>query len=302
MKLRISRSQWCIGLIVMICILWIAGTALADRNGIVQLTGDVTVEEDEVIHGNVSALAGDITIKGSVNGNVVATAGTVKIFGKVDGNVQALAGNIYVRNTGIVTGDATAVAGHVDKDDSAMIGGSIVEMAEGNHLSDEFWINPILTWGALIWGCLTMLISWFAVGALLMLFFSKQIVRVGMAIKERLAYYFFVGFGTYILVPVIFILLLITVIGIPVALMLIPLVIVATIFGQLGVVRGIGNAMIERFGWKWNTEMARVMLGSVVLLIGGLIPVIGWLFFFATACMGIGGVVIHRFGIEKKEA
>jgi hypothetical protein len=135
-----------------------------------------------------------------------------------------------------------------------------------------------------------------------MLFFSKQVVRVGEAIQQRLMYYLFIGFATYIMVPVVFLLLLITVIGIPVAFALIPLVIVGTIFGQLGIARIIGCQLVERFGWNWNTEMARVLLGCVVIFFLALIPVLGWLFFFATACMGIGGVVINRFGIQKKEA
>lgn len=303
------QKKWRIGwMMAVVLILVLAGTALADRNGIVQLTGDVTVVEGEVINGDIQALAGNITVKGTVNGNVVATAGTVQIYGKVNGNVQALAGNIYVRNEGEISGDATAMAGNIHKDDSATIGGSIIEMAGGNGTHgvridsfDDFWINPLLTWGMVLWGVVTGLISWLAIGALLMLFFTKQIVFVGEAIQQRKMYYFLVGFASYILVPVVFILLLITLIGIPVAFVLIPVVMVATIFGQLGIARMLGQWLIERFGWNWNTEMARVLLGAAVIFVITLIPVIGWLFFFATACMGIGGVVINRFGTQKKE-
>lgn len=309
MKLHALKDKWLIGCWVIVLVLMMAGTALADRNEIVQLAGNVVIEEDEVIHGDVQALAGNITIKGTVNGNVVATAGKVTIYGTVNGNVQALAGDIYLRNTAEVTGDATAMAGKVHKDDSAHIGGSIVEMAGSAHTYDfewddldEFWINPAITWGMVAWGLLTGLISWLAIGALLMLFFTKQIVRVGEAIQQRMMYYFLTGFATYILVPVVFILLLITVIGIPVAFMLIPLVMVATIYGQLGLARIMGNWLVERFGWAWNTEMARVLLGSTAIFVITLIPVLGWLFFFVTACMGIGGAVLNRFGMQKKEA
>ncbi|MCK4259746.1 MAG: polymer-forming cytoskeletal protein [Halanaerobiales bacterium] len=316
-KLRWLHSSGYYFVFAMLLMIMFTGMVQAD-GGIFQMVGNITVTEDKVIDGDVDALAGNITIYGTVNGNVTALAGNITIYGKVNGDVRNTAGNVYIRNTGEVNGKVTALAGRVFQDEDSKIQGSVVEMigdessdsseiSFGNmninirHLRDNVFISPRVPWYFYMWGGLTGLIGWLALGALLMLFFAGQVNRLGDIIQKRPGYYFLVGLVSYLLVPPLMILLVITIIGIPLALLLIPLIFLSTLYGQLGVARIIGVKVITSLNLKFSTEMSKVLIGIASMAIITLIPVLGWVFFFITACMGLGSVVINRFGFEKKE-
>ena len=291
-------------LMVLLGIFGLAVTSYAEKSQgeIFQLVGNVTVDTDQVVNGDVEAMAGAITVRGTVNGEVTATAGNVTIYGKVNGDVNCLAGNVYVKSGAVVTGSVTAMAGKVYKAQDGTITGSVVEMAKGHSRgAQSIYIAPHVPWFLLIWGCLTVLVSWLALGALVTLFFSKNVKRLGEIEAKRPAYYSLIGFAAFLLTPPALVILMITLVGIPVAIILGIVLFVAFVIGQLGVAYVIGQRIFEHFNWEKRPEILQVLTGITAMFLITLIPVIGWLFFFITACIGYGGALLNRFGIEKKE-
>lgn len=289
------------------------GFAETEEGGIFQMAGNITIPEDKVINGDVDAMAGNITIYGTVNGDVTAMAGNITIYGKIDGDVRCVAGKVILRENGEVTGEVTALAGKVIQDTNTKISGEItqLESSEGGiriptdfseirDLSDIFERSQ-LPWYLVIWGGVTGLISWLAIGVLIMFFFTKQIKRLAENIEKRPLYYFLVGLVGYLLTPIAIIVLAITIVGIPAIPVLIILIIIGTIFGQLGVARIVGEKLQEMFNLKLSTEMAKVIVGILAIFLITLIPVLGWILFFVTACMGFGSAIINKFGIERKD-
>ncbi|MBN2009183.1 BamA/TamA family outer membrane protein [candidate division KSB1 bacterium] len=80
------------------------------NDDVVRFFGDVTIEEDEVI-----------------NGDVVCMRGTIKLLGEVHGDVVAIFGNVDMDSTSTVTGDVVSVGGHITRDEGARVGGDIVQ-------------------------------------------------------------------------------------------------------------------------------------------------------------------------------
>ncbi len=319
MKQGLIKKSWfsCIGICTLFLILFAFSGLVNAEGAIMQMTGDITISEDKVIEGDVDAMAGNITIYGIVNGNVTALAGNITIYGKVDGNVRAMAGNVYLRDNAEVNGDITALAGKIFQDEDTIVDGSLVEMiGDGSKdynginfdnqninirfLRDNIFVGNHVPWYFYLWGGLTGLIGWLALGALLMLFFAKQVTKLGDEVVKRPGYYFLVGIVSYLLVPPIMILLSITIVGIPLALLLIPIVLLSTVYGQLGVARFIGVKIITSLNLKFTSDMSRVLLGILAIFLITLVPILGWVFFLITACMGMGTVIINRFGFEKK--
>lgn len=309
MRYLIRRSL-IVFILAILCMtgLSLAGYAEKSQGGILELVGNVVVDADQVINGDVQAMAGAITVRGVVNGTVTAMAGNITIFGKVNGDVNCTAGNVYVKKDAIVTGTVTAMAGKVFKDENAVIKGTVVEMARaGNNAHSnrhgsyaDVRVSPSIPWFIFIWGVITGLVSWLALGAILMLFFTKHVKVLAVAQAARPGYYFCMGFLAMLLTPPVMVLLALTIVGIPVMILLGLLIFIATIFGQLGVARVIGEKIVERFDISNKTEMAKVLIGIVAIFLITLIPILGWLFFFVTACIGLGGALINRMGIEKK--
>ena len=84
------------------------------KNDIVRFGGEVTVDEDDHIQGDVVVMGGAADIKGIVDGNVVVVGGTMTLGPKAD-----------------VRGDAVVVGGVMQRDPGAKIGGEVQEVAMG---------------------------------------------------------------------------------------------------------------------------------------------------------------------------
>ena len=79
-------------------------------NNIVRFFGNVKVEDNEILSGDVVVMRGHANIKGEVQGDVVA------IFG-----------NIELDSTGYVSGDVVSVGGRIYREDGSYVGGDVVQ-------------------------------------------------------------------------------------------------------------------------------------------------------------------------------
>ena len=80
----------------------------ADRDeDVFRFFGDMTIQENEVIHGSVVVMKGTVTIKGEVDGDVLSMFGDVEMTSTayVDGDVISVGGKIWRENGSHVTGD-----------------------------------------------------------------------------------------------------------------------------------------------------------------------------------------------------
>lgn len=167
------------------------------QTGIVRMFSDVTIPADQRVTGDVVALFGNITVKGSVSGAVVAVLGSVRL-----------------EPGARVDGDAVSVGGGVDQADGADVSGQTVSVG----LTPVAWGMPGLsvTLGFTFAGWLSALFF----GWLFAMLFPTPFVRVAATASRRTVGSFFLGLVSLPLAMVAFVLLLVTVIGIPIALLL----------------------------------------------------------------------------------
>ena len=87
---------------------------LKSQNGIesnvVRFFGDVTIEEDEIL-----------------DGDVVVMKGTILVLGEVDGDVVSIFGNVELDSTAYVSGDVVSVGGRIYRERGAHVGGDVVQ-------------------------------------------------------------------------------------------------------------------------------------------------------------------------------
>lgn len=94
-------------------------TVYTDTNDDVVKFGDVVIEEDE-----------------RVNGDVVCIGGDARIYGEVRGDVVVLFGDIFLKEDSYVAGDVVAPLGSVYRDDGAVVDGdavSVRKIGRKNH-------------------------------------------------------------------------------------------------------------------------------------------------------------------------
>ncbi len=241
------------------------------QTGIVRMFSDVTIPADQHVSGDVVALFGNITVKGEVAGSVVAVMGAVRL----DPGAR-------------VRGDAVSVGAMVDQSDGADVSGQTVSVG----LMPASWGMPGLS--VMLGFTLAGWISALFFGWLFALLFPTPFVRVAATASRRTAASFFLGLVSLPLAIMAFILLLVTVIGIPIAILL-PLAYGLMIYaGQV--------AASYLLGCKFTGRRPGDGAGLVLPMLAGLTFVA--VFFVAGALLGVtggplrlGAVFFSLFGV-----
>lgn len=125
MELTVPKRSLALLLAVTLAVAVIPGVAAAESRA----GGNVVIGPDEVISEDLEAYGGTIVVHGTVEGDLRAFAGNVLVDGEVTGDVEAAAGSVYI--TGRVGGTVSASAGSVEIGPDATIGGDL-EAAAGS--------------------------------------------------------------------------------------------------------------------------------------------------------------------------
>jgi hypothetical protein len=175
-----------------------------------------------------------------VDGDVVAVFGSAHVAGKVTGSVVAVFGSIDFEPGASVGGDAVAVGGGVEDVAGVKIGGQTVSVG----------IQP-LTLGL---PGLPVMLGFLGLGWIVTLFFGwvfaslfpERLARVAVTSSRRTLLSFVLGLAAFLCMPVLTILLIVTVIGIPVGIML-PFLYVAIVYaGQIAGTYVLGCKLTRR--------------------------------------------------------
>jgi uncharacterized RDD family membrane protein YckC/cytoskeletal protein CcmA (bactofilin family) len=282
-----------------------AGESIDDNA--VAINGDLTV--DGSVSGNGVAVFGDNVVNGSVDGNDVAVVGSTTINGTVHGNAVAVMGTLTLGPNARVDGNAVSVGGDVVKAPSATVGGEVVPVYFGmsgsaNPEASALWRHGLRMGRPLAFGPhlhVFWVFNLLMVGIylLLALVFPNGVRRCADTLAHRPGITFLTGFLAMLGLPVLFILLLCTVIGIPVAVIVLPLGFLAAItFGKAAVYSLIGRAVAG----KDSQAVASVMVGILVVTVLYLVPVLGLMVFFLVSFLGMACALATLFSSRSHAA
>jgi|GEM_PF-1805368 len=270
-----------------------AGTSQKD---IIRFGNTITIEEDEVIEGDVVSAFGDVIVHGTVEGGVIA-----------------FSGDIYVSSTGNVESGVLALSGRVKQEPGSRVGA----VTWGSHYVrtelGDYNRSAFRTMGLVF---IIIYIIWIILTATCASLLKSNVKTVGQYIKEDGVFKsFFMGYLAYFLALIIFIGLSITILGIPLALLGVPLALLgATILSSTAINNLIGLKILntEQYSFKaffYGSLFLGLIPGLlflVQLLTGNLaIMVFSWifigLFIFIILPVGLGAVLSTRFGTRLRK-
>jgi hypothetical protein len=257
--------------------------------------GDIAVGPATVIAGSATLVGGRVNFEGDSHGYLHISGGTVTIDGIVHGDAE-------VRSEELVLGPETRIGGRlaywgptapVVPEGAVITGG--VEFHEATH-GDYMHQHHGPMHHAVHWFGHTL---WFAgvffVGALFLILFPGFSSRAADTVGREPLQSAGLGFAALACVPFLAVVLLITIIGIPLALLLVPLYllllflgwIVATLFvGQRGLA-ALRGARPATTGW----HLLELLLGLVALALLRHLPFVGGLIAFVALIAGMGALV-----------
>ena len=258
---------------------------------------DIRINVDEYVTRSITA-RGKVIVHGLVEGDVISQeAIIVSPTGMIDGD--AVAPRIRVRNGGIITGaegeaDIPTLPGLPDLDDDGL--GVIINL------------GAVAVFAAILIGFL--IVAFVAISV-------KPVVvsRISLVIEKSPLRATVTGFLVCLLLPLAIVLLIISIVGIPIAL-LSPLIIpVGILLGLVSFAQVNGKLALRAYGEENSPQLRQIVVGASMLMGVWMIAVMlidsssefleGWGIFFLVASIlysipavfsGIGGVFLTRFG------
>jgi hypothetical protein len=285
----------------------------------------ITIEPDEVTRGDVICIfGGHIKVLGTVEGSVVSIFGTIDVEGTVNGDAVAPFGAVRVGPNATVGRDV--VASKIDKEPGGRIAGMRNELFF--NLFGDDWANRSPYWGQ---AALTVLVAFkilFAVFLVLLAhaLAAKNVARVKGKIQVSFFKSFFMGALAQILSLPLILLLIVTIVGIPVALFLLPLMFVAAIVLSLAAFGlWMGEMIDQNTTLRLPSPLSRTLVGLLAIQSIWLIPIvalwgsrmgsiseslkvvsvvslgIGVVMSYVIVTTGSGAVILTRFGTRPKD-
>lgn len=278
------------------------------RGDQVRIGGGVSIDEDEVVTGDVVAIGGSVRVNGEVRGEVVAVGGSVDLGPR-----------------SVVTRDIVVVGGTLRRADGSRVEGRVHEVSIGE-----------IDFGNWRWGASPFAWPWFGrtvalmstlgriailcvLAVLVMLLGREYVERASArAIAEPLKAGVIGLLAQLLFLPVLIltiVILVVTIVGIPLLLLLpfalLGLAIIA-LLGFTAIAYRVGQLVGGRFGWSLSGPYAATILGVLVVvsplllarllaLIGGpIVPmtlalgVIAFLVEYVAWTIGFGAVALAR--------
>jgi hypothetical protein len=192
--------------------------------------GKMTIDADNT-HGDKVLMGDDLVIeKGEVvSGDAVSMGGDITVLGKVMGSVVSVGGNVTLEDSAYVGKDAVSVGGEVHRAESAYVGREVMEVDGppifpkiGGGRKHEAHDSVGDRFGSLV-GTIIFYLVLFAFAALALYLARQRIEYASDYLSREPIPSLLLGLLSPVLLLVAFILLCITLIGIPVALALLVL-------------------------------------------------------------------------------
>lgn len=269
--------------------------------------GSFTLNSGETIDGNLAVFGGSATVENNarVTGDVVLAGGSLTINGEVDKNVAALGGSLFLGDTALVRGDVSMLGATLHRATNARILGSVHNATEGpfqfnvpgTNINQGVQVNFRPLVDALWFFFRTLVLA--ALAMLVALFLPNPINRVAHAVVAEPVTTGGLGILTAIIAPILVVILAITIILIPVALLGIFILAVAGLFGWIVIGTETGKRIAGLFKADWPLAVSAGIGTFVMSLIAGgigFIPCIGWLASALIFILGVGAVILTRFG------
>ena len=293
----------------------LAQTSSGDR---LVLGGSFTLHAGEIQDGNLFILGGAVALEdgSTVTKDVIMVGGNLKADGAIGGDIFILGGSLEMSQSTTVEGDVNALAGSIEGEELAKIGGQVNTDASAFPIILPQTSIPLVAPGGIrvpnlelgvnpAWSFMWFLVRsllWAALAVVVVLFLPKPTERVSRTAMSQTLICGGLGLLTVVVAPVVLILVAITIIGIPISMLAALALAVTWAFGMIALGSEVGRRLAKAFKADWalplSAGLGTFLLVSIVNGTGALIPCIGWILGFVVGIVGLGAVLLTRFGSQ----
>lgn len=261
-----------------------------------------------ILEGDIVAMGANISLSpgAMVKGNILLIGSSLESKGIIHGDLNLLAGSAVLRDGSILNGDINQLFNHVILDQKAQVIGSInsisfpgisTERITGliTFISNRF--NP-QNW--LKWGIIQITATSF-LALLTGIWLKKRMVVMNRQIQSQPLLSWGAGVMSLAIVPIVSVILIITICLSPLGLFMLVTLAILYLAGWIALGISAGTVLQVWLKTQWPYELqaflGTFMLGITTTIIGW-IPCLGLMVNILLGCIGLGAVIITRFGSQ----
>ncbi|OGH05217.1 MAG: hypothetical protein A2W22_01185 [Candidatus Levybacteria bacterium RBG_16_35_11] len=257
-------------------------------------SGNVTLADTSEVLGSLVAGAGQVQLLGPIGKEINVAAGKIVVSNSVNGNARVATGNLSLSKSAKIEGDLTYWSNQkLNLSEGATVSGEILQKALPKYDIQEFQKGTAVAFsGFKIFFGIVGFIAAYIIGLLLIYLLPVFTKSVSNVLKKRFWLSFGIGVLGAILTPIIFVVLLISLIGIPIAFIFVFIMILLFYFSKIYVSYVLGEKIFSE-----NQKVSKALILFVGLLafsIIALIPFIGAIFKTVAVLFGFGALLISE--------
>lgn len=265
------------------------------RNNVTAIGGNLQMNRGATIGGNASFSGGGVVIEGEIAGKATLNASTAEVNGKIGKNLKGREGQLRL-------GAKSEIGGNLDYKSGnkaviapgAKIGGEVIySPSEVKAYLSSNWKNRVIFGSWLLAISMNFLFS-FVFGVIYIKWFHKGFRNALQALKARPWKAAGVGLLALILLPLICVLLLVSILGFPLALVLIAFSLITFYTAKVIPIIWIVHAVFPKMSVYWA-----LFLGLIVFFILLQIPFFGWILSFCFILLGLGAGFLSQTRLQK---
>ena len=240
------------------------------------VSGDVDVPRGQAAD-SVFVVHGDVRVAGRVNGDVTVLSGDATVSGTIDGTLFTASGVARLLPGAVVTGDVRYGDEHPRIAPAARVRGDV----ESESFPD---LGGILPWvaGFVLW--LAIGVSAAALGGFLLIAAPRAADAIEARSRDRKGPLIGIGIGAAVALPTAAFLAAITLLGLPLAFVIVLAMLPVGVLGYLASALALGRRLVR----PPRSRAISFLAGLAILRALALIPVLGLLAGLAAAVFGLG--------------
>jgi uncharacterized RDD family membrane protein YckC len=250
----------------------------------------------------VVSVVGDTRVTGPVGDSAVAVLGNTYVDSHVGDGVVAVFGNVELGPHAEVGGDVVAIGGELIRDPAAVVHGQIQNVALFGRMGGFEWLHPWIHHCLLLgrplafapglgwaWSLACIYLGLYLLIALL---FPKGVNQCVQTMETHPGRAVLAAIFTFIGKPIVFLLLVVTVIGMALVPFLAFALFLAGLFGKAVVFAWMGRRVLPaRHDAREVNPVLAVLAGGAIALLLYVVPFIGFIAYKALDILGMGIVV-----------
>jgi len=267
---------------------------------IAELEGRIVDEPDDAERlpsvsgwGGVAVGAPDVVL------DAVGLAGPVDVAGTVRGNAVGLGADVHVADGGRVVGNAVSLGGEVVTEPGADVSGQRLSISLRDGAESALALpltGDLVHFGHTLARRLALLFLFAAAGTVTLAVWPRQVDDVAERIADRPFWYGIVGGILTLALSIGTVVLSMTVIGLPLALLFTLVLALAWLVGLAAVCRATGARLASSHALS---DTGAYLVGAGLLAAASMVPVVGAVAVVFLALPAVGAAVVSGLSLER---